>query len=179
MPLLGYREVDRGPALTKPLSRFCLSPYSVLAPGRAWSLWRLCPAQWKGTGPWGRSRIAQKKGQGQAWRVGRGIPRGREDKREGGREGPGRAWAPGRCGCPQGDFRVLRVVGPGHPGGGKGEVSWGQGPGALNARPKPLWHILQAMGSWEFFSRGQSWGRAVFPQARGVHDSWGRGAGGL
>lgn len=50
------------------------------------------------------------------------------------------------------------ILGPGHSGEGLGEVSWGQGPEALNARPKPLGHFLQAIGSQEFFSRGQSWG---------------------
>lgn len=33
LPLLGFREVDRGPAVAKPLSRFCPSPYCALVPG--------------------------------------------------------------------------------------------------------------------------------------------------
>lgn len=48
-----------------------------------------------------------------------------------------------------------------------GEYSWGQGPGALNARPKPLGHILQAIRSQEFFLAEDRTGRGCLPRGQG------------
>ena len=163
--------MDREPALNKPLGRLCQSPYWALAPGRAWSLWGAGSAQWKVTGPWGKTKEAPRSG----GKVGLGgwegpfLEAGRPESKEGGKErqdvGSREAAAPrGGRGCPQGEQRVLSVVGPIGPRGVAGEVSWGQGPGALNARTKPLGHILQTMGGprrflaedrTEGFPRGQ------------------------
>lgn len=88
------------------------------------------------------------------------LEEGRTRAKEAGKDQAG-------CGLLGGVGAHRVILGPGHSGGGLGEVSWGQRPEALNARPKPLGHFLQAIGSQEFFSRGQSWGGGGLPRGQG------------